>query len=38
MLNIEKYRQSHSFLKKFLVTFFRQTYEEYGSATFTQKK
>ena len=38
ILNIEKYRQSQSFLQKFLVTFFRQTYEEYGSATFTPKK
>ena len=38
ILNIEKYRQSQSFLQKFLVTISRQTYEEYGSATFTPQK
>ena len=36
MTNIAKYRQP-KFFKKILVMFFRQKYEEYGSATFIQK-
>ena len=37
MKNIAKYRQPKVF-KKILVIFFRQKYDEYGSATFIQKK
>ena len=37
MTNIAKHRQPKVF-KKILVIFFRQKYDEYGGATFIQKK